>query len=647
MVYRCFALALLASCVALLRAEESIEARVAFKCGKPAMHSTTNGQSWVKDDSTGCLTEPVDILNYCRKVYPSLDVRNIVESTESVKIQNWCASGVSVCNTEYTVTPYRCIVGAFQSDALLVPEHCVFDHIHDSSLCTTFDEWNKNSVQACKERQMIQQSFAMLQPCGIDRFSGVEFVCCPTKQDVSERRIVVTSGSSQSQPQQKRNKKEESEVDESTDFGRYIQRQGDRGKNWNEHDAFVKARDDVQKHHHDKIAKMMKDWAAARQRVQALRSTDPKQSEALNKDITSRFQKMYEAEEVESSMERKQLKQLHEQRVQAEILEKKEQAFDEYANAVGDQNADAADILRTLKRYVKRLHKDRMHTINHYEHIEETDPEEADNIHADTAEHLRRVDQQLTDALSMLNRVPKIKTKILQQLKVFLDAYHSMDKDAALILLTAPAHNQPTTTGKPDSSEESQDSEDDDDESYDDDDDDFDDETMEDERVIDASDADKYQIVEETTRRPSTTVHSPDDSQSKEGEEEVHHLPGFSNDRHDDAANIDVDLFAVNPAYISRAGDIADRGMSGGTVALIICCALGLVAMVTGALVMVMRQRRHRYSRPLRLNLDPAIDYGATPEEKHVATMQMNGYENPTYKFFEQQNPGSDNTANA
>jgi len=29
------------------------------------------------------------------------------------------------------------------------------------------------------------------------------------------------------------------------------------------------------------------------------------------------------------------------------------------------------------------------------------------------------------------------------------------------------------------------------------------------------------------------------------------------------------------------------------------------------------------------------VDQTASPEERHVANMQMNGYENPTYKYFE------------
>lgn len=30
------------------------------------------------------------------------------------------------------------------------------------------------------------------------------------------------------------------------------------------------------------------------------------------------------------------------------------------------------------------------------------------------------------------------------------------------------------------------------------------------------------------------------------------------------------------------------------------------------------------------------VDAAVTPEERHLAKMQQNGYENPTYKFFEQ-----------
>jgi len=74
-----------------------------------------------------------------------------------------------------------CAVGPFQSDALLVPDHCVFDHVHDQKQCTSYRTWNDTALASCVNRGMLLRSFSMLQPCGIDRFNGVEFVCCPDR----------------------------------------------------------------------------------------------------------------------------------------------------------------------------------------------------------------------------------------------------------------------------------------------------------------------------------------------------------------------------------------------------------------------------------------------------------------------------------
>jgi len=54
-----------------IQAYVSDEPMVAFMCNRPAMHSTDEG--WVSDDSTNCINDPVDVLNYCRKVraFPS------------------------------------------------------------------------------------------------------------------------------------------------------------------------------------------------------------------------------------------------------------------------------------------------------------------------------------------------------------------------------------------------------------------------------------------------------------------------------------------------------------------------------------------------------------------------------------------------
>lgn len=77
-----------------------------------------------------------------------------------------------------TFSPH--LVGPFQSEALLVPEHCVFDHRHGGQ-CFSYMHWNETAFEACWAQGMRTDSFAMLQPCqpDVDMFNGVEFVCCP------------------------------------------------------------------------------------------------------------------------------------------------------------------------------------------------------------------------------------------------------------------------------------------------------------------------------------------------------------------------------------------------------------------------------------------------------------------------------------
>jgi len=144
-------------------------------------------KQWVTDNdpTASCIKDKLEILEYCRKVYPKKDIRNIVESSHYYKIDNWKSirsprHHLSNNEKQHFVKPIRCLEGNFQSDALLVPEHCLFDHIHNSSVCEANTYWNKTANQSCKDKGKLLQSYAMLLPCGVGIFNGVEFVCCPT-----------------------------------------------------------------------------------------------------------------------------------------------------------------------------------------------------------------------------------------------------------------------------------------------------------------------------------------------------------------------------------------------------------------------------------------------------------------------------------
>ncbi|NXU27058.1 A4 protein, partial [Thalassarche chlororhynchos] len=74
-------------------------------------------------------------------------------------------------------------VGEFVSDALLVPDKCKFLHQERMDVCETHLHWHTVAKESCSEKSMNLHDYGMLLPCGIDKFRGVEFVCCPLAEE--------------------------------------------------------------------------------------------------------------------------------------------------------------------------------------------------------------------------------------------------------------------------------------------------------------------------------------------------------------------------------------------------------------------------------------------------------------------------------
>ena len=98
-----------------------------------------------------------------------------------------------------------------------------------------------------------------------------------------------------------------------------------------------------------------------------------------------------------------------------------------------------------------------------------------------------------------------------------------------------------------------------------------------------------------------------------------------------------VFLFLFQP-FIHKA---SSKGLNNFNAAVPLGITVGsltvIVVIIVGVIVMRRRSRQRRPSRPLASSLDQ--DPAASPEERHVVNMQMNGYENPTYKYFESNVP--------
>ncbi|XP_051934855.1 amyloid-like protein 2 isoform X2 [Hippocampus zosterae] len=158
------------------------EPQVAMFCGKLNMHVNIQTGRWEPDPSgtKSCVGTKEAVLHYCQEMYPELQITNVVEANQPLRIDNWCKKEKKVCKGHgHIVVPYKCLVGEFVSDVLLVPEKCKFFHKERMDLCASHQQWHGVAKEACSKSSTVLHSYGMLLPCGTDKFHGTEFVCCP------------------------------------------------------------------------------------------------------------------------------------------------------------------------------------------------------------------------------------------------------------------------------------------------------------------------------------------------------------------------------------------------------------------------------------------------------------------------------------
>ncbi|XP_043937016.1 amyloid-like protein 2 isoform X2 [Protopterus annectens] len=169
------------------------EPQIAMFCGRLNLHMNIQTGKWESDPSgkKSCMDAEEDILRYCREVYPDLQITSVVQSNQEVSIDNWCKIGKKQCRGHtHLVNPYKCLVGEFVSDVLLVPEGCKFYHKEQKDSCESQKHWDAVAEQACLSKGHILHESGMLMPRGIDKFCGIEFVCCPKTQMPNKDAVV-------------------------------------------------------------------------------------------------------------------------------------------------------------------------------------------------------------------------------------------------------------------------------------------------------------------------------------------------------------------------------------------------------------------------------------------------------------------------
>lgn len=148
----------------------------------------------------------------------------------------------------------------------MVPDGCKFDHIHDQNKCLTHDEWKKEANKHCKSTYgMKLKDYGILLSCATDKFSGVEFVCCPKKEKKHHKK------------HHKKHDNEDRTVDQEAfqdaikKFRKYVpvETKGcDRS-------TYLTKQTQMEDRHRSQIAAVVDEWDDAEKRYNALKAKDP------------------------------------------------------------------------------------------------------------------------------------------------------------------------------------------------------------------------------------------------------------------------------------------------------------------------------------------------------------------------------------
>uniref|UniRef100_A0A8D0HMV9 Amyloid-beta A4 protein n=1 Tax=Sphenodon punctatus TaxID=8508 RepID=A0A8D0HMV9_SPHPU len=621
------------------------EPQVAMFCGKLNVHMNVQNGKWESDPSgtKSCIGTKEGILQYCQEVYPELQITNVVEANQPVTIQNWCKRGRKQCKSHsHIIVPYRCLG---ESDGFLAPSPCLLSH------------W-------CHyEKSMNLHDYGMLLPCGIDKFRGVEFVCCPVADendnidsaDAEDDSDVwwggadadYTDGSDdkvvEEQPEEEEEVAdvEDEDADDDDDDGdeidedaeeqyeeaterttsiattttkttesveevvrvpttaastpdavdKYLETPGDE----NEHARFQKAKERLEAKHRERMSQVMREWEEAERQAKNLPKAD-------KKAVIQHFQEKVESLEQEAANERQQLVETHMARVEVMLNDRRRIALENYITALQAVPPRPRHVFNMLKKYVRAEQKDRQHTLKHFEHVRMVDPKKAAQIRSQVMTHLRVIYERMNQSLSLLYNVPAVAEDIQDEVDELLQKEQNYSDDVLANMISEPRISYGNDALMPSLTETKT--------------------TVELLPVDGEFSLDDLQPwhpfgVDSVPANTENEVEPVDARPAADRGLTTRPGSGLTNVKTEEISEVKMDAeFRHDSGY-----EVHHQKLVSVVIATVIVITL-----------VMLKKKQYTSIHHGVVEVDAAV----TPEECHLSKMQQNGYENPTYKFFEQ-----------
>ncbi|XP_055002509.1 amyloid beta precursor like protein 1 isoform X1 [Sorex araneus] len=446
-------------------AEAPGSAQVAGMCGHLTLHRDLRTGRWEPDPqlSRGCLHDPQRVLEYCRQMYPELQVARVEQATQAISMEQWCGDAQSghCAHHHHQVVTFRCLPGEFVSEALLVPEGCRFLYQERMDQCESSTKRHQEAQEACSSQGLILHGSGMLLPCGTDRFRGVEYVCCPPPVTSDPSGAAVGDPSTRSwppggrveggqeeeeeesflqpvddyfvEPPEAEEEEEEEKVSPTSSSSHtpagvskvtptprptdgvdvYFGMPGE----ISEHEGFLRAKMDLEERRMRQINEVMREWAMADNQSKNLPKAD---RQALNEH----FQSILQTLEEQVSSERQRLVETHASRVIALINDQRRAALESFLAALQGDPPQAERVLLALRRYLRVEQKEQRHTLRHYQHVATVDPEKAQQMRFQVQTHLRIIEERMNQSLGLLDQNPHLAQELRPQIQELLRSEH-------------------------------------------------------------------------------------------------------------------------------------------------------------------------------------------------------------------------------
>ncbi|KAK3744753.1 hypothetical protein QZH41_013301, partial [Actinostola sp. cb2023] len=555
------------------------EAQVAFWCGKVNQHVDLKTGHWITDKNgrSMCATSKEQVLRYCKHTYPSLQISNIVEANSPITIDKWCDPKNVNCTGTKDIVTYRCLVGPFEADALLVPKGCSFGHLHKGSKCKSHDVWRSKAEGKCDDQAMKLEHYGVLTPCGTGMFTGVEYVCCPKNMTVEkpkENPVMKLVGGREDVDLPRPTEHPISLIEKlEKEIKKYPKHLS--GKSMGcDHKKYHRHRQSMEIEHRNRMSNVIKEWENAEKRYNALKNEDPAQAEQMITGVMDRFKKIVGMLEKQAKVERFSIHEEHIQCMQIDLNDKKNKVLRSFLKALKKSPPDENAILKAMRKFMNVSTEDRIHNHHHFERMVRYDPDNADKLRKNFQNHLKHINEQVNFTMTLLYKVPKIARKFFLELPSWVPKPQLPTE-------------KPTTQAKT--------------------------EAVKEDEKIEMKSKNKERDENRHTSKHHKHDHVKDFlGMSSQKKQKKHHKNLSKEDEPEDE-------------------EYFEDPHSPATFAVVIGLSCGaLVIMVI--IIITMAMRRSRRNNPTRTVLvDPDTD--GNTEKQHLANLQQNGYENPIYKL--------------